>query len=175
MSYLFFFYNFFFFISKASSPLLKTSIRLSSFRSSHPVYDKKEYPNVEIIKNPVEWKFVEKLLSKQIVPPATIKPEYPSGWRPQTIDVRSNDYFIARTKNHMIPIYLQVTFRGTRRITIIKRIQGDIWNLEIELREMIEKLIGRKIASRINEMSGQIHFKGDFVNIVKDYLINKGF
>lgn len=75
----------------------------------------------------------------------------------------------------MVPVYLKLTYRGTRHVTQLKHIQGDIWKLEEELRQMIEKNIGKKIATRINEMSGQIWFKDDYVTMICKYLMSKGF
>lgn len=74
----------------------------------------------------------------------------------------------------MHPIYLTRTFRGMRRVTKLRRVQGDIWQLEKELHAAIENRIGKQIVTRVNEMSGQIWFRGDFVNIVKEYLMSKG-
>lgn len=149
-------------------------IRHSSFRSSQPVADLSEYPEVEIVKNPIEWKFVENLLPNLIIPEPKEKSEYPSGWKPQNFNPKS-EYFIGRTRNHMMPVYLFINHRGMRRLTKIRRIQGDIWKLESELKIVIEKQFGKKIISRVNEMSGQIAFKGDFVGIVNKYLTEKGF
>lgn len=109
-----------------------------------------------------------------LVPTPTIKKEYPSGWKPQNFNVENSEFFVARTKNHMPPVYLIRKFRGMRRLTAVKRIQGDIWTLEVELKDAIEKHIGKKIASRVNEMVGCIYFKGDYVNFVKEYLNKKG-
>lgn len=148
---------------------------MSSFQSSHPIYDGSAYPEVEVLKNPPEWKFVERLLPRKIVPKPIPKEEYPSGWKPQTIDINQTDYFIARTKNHMVPVYLIRKFRGMRRLTVVRRVQGDIWALEAELKAAIEKHIGKMIITRVNEMSSQIYFKGDYVNFVKEYLLKKGF
>lgn len=115
-------------------------------------------------------------MPKTIIPTPITKDEYPSGWRPQTIkSMDSIPYFIARTKSHMIPVYLSQTYRGTRHVTKLRKIEGDIWLLEAELKEMIEQKIGKKIATRINEMSGQIWFKGDYVTLLQDYLMTKGF
>lgn len=36
-------------------------------------------------------------------------------------------YNIERTKNHMLPIYVEETDANTRKFTRIKNIQGDIW------------------------------------------------
>lgn len=151
---------------------ISPSIRYSSFRSSNQVEPIEEYPQVEVLKNPPEWEYVEQILRKPLVPEPQPKSEYPSGWRPQTN--LSNPYYVARTKNHMIPVYLNRFFRGTRRITELRKIQGDIWLLERELRDCIETRIGRKIASRVNELSGQITFKGDYVTIINDFLMKKG-
>lgn len=153
-------------------PPTTTAIRYSSFRSSNPVEPIDEYPQIEVLKNPPEWKYVERILRKPQVPEPQPKSEYPSGWRPQTnLD---NPYYVARTKNHMIPAYLNLYFRGQRKVTKLRKIQGDIWLLERELRECIEKRIGKKIATRVNELSGQIWFKGDYATIVTDFLIKKG-
>lgn len=149
-------------------------IRHSSFRSSQPVADLSEYPEVEIVKNPPEWKFVENILPNLVIPEPKEKLEYPSGWKPQNFNAKS-EYFIGRTRNHMMPVYLFINHRGMRRLTKIRRIQGDIWKLEIELKAEIEKQFGKKVISRVNEMSGQIAFKGDFVAIVNKYLMEKGF
>lgn len=152
-----------------------TNVRWSSFRSSHPVYERSAYPEVEVVKNPPEWKYVERLLPTVLVPEPTPKAEYPSGWKPQTVDRQNTDKFVVRTKNHMMPVYLIRKFRGMRQLTVVRRVQGGIWELEAELKAAIEKNIGKKIITRVNEMSCQIYFKGDFVNFVKEYLLKKGF
>lgn len=124
-----------------------------------------------MLKNPPEWKFVERILRKPQVPEPQPKLEYPSGWQPQTNF--DSSYFVARTKNHMHPVYLNTYFRGLRRITKLRKIQGDIWLLERELRECIEARVGKKIATRVNELSGQIWIKGDYVTIVNEFLLKK--
>ena len=151
--------------------------RYSSYRSSTVVEDLSQYPEVEIIKNPPEWKYVERLLPSQLIPVPQIKQTYSSGWQPQKSSLcDKSKYFIARTKNHMIPVYLHRTFRGERRVTVIRRIEGDLWTLEKELREIVEKSRNGKLcASRVNEMSGQIRFHGDYVNLIKDHLMSKGY
>lgn len=128
---------------------------------------------MEVFKNPPEWKYVERILAKPLVPEPQPKSEYPSGWRPPANKV-DLPYYVARTKNHMVPVYLSTYFRGERRITKLRKIQGDIWLLEEDLRLTIERRIGKKIATRVNELSGQIWFKGDYVTIISAYLMEKG-
>ncbi|KAH8415387.1 hypothetical protein KR222_007898, partial [Zaprionus bogoriensis] len=152
-----------------------TALR-GNFRSSQPVQPLEQYPEVEVLHNPPEWKYVERLLPPTLVPQPVEKPAYPSGWQPQTADGQAEGYFVARTKNHMVPVYLHRSFRGQRRITVVRRVQGDIWALEQELRAVVERARNGKLcASRINELSGQIRFHGDYVDVLREHLKAKGF
>lgn len=155
------------------------SARFSSFLSSDKVQPLEEYPEVEVLKNPPEWKYVERLLPKEVIPKLVPKPEYPSGWKPQSVgmgDIEKVAYYIPRTRNHMIPVYLETTFRGQRRVTVVKHVQGNLWQLERELRQIVEKARnGRKCATRVNEMSGQVRIHGDYVDVVREYLKSKGY
>ncbi|XP_055544312.1 probable 39S ribosomal protein L49, mitochondrial [Wyeomyia smithii] len=147
--------------------------RMSSFRSSEPVGDINQFPQVEVVRNAPEWKYVERIIAPRVVPIPAAKQEYPSGWKPPSpkADLK---YFVARTKNYMLPVYLRRTFRGQRIVTAVRRIDGDIWQLEAELRYLIEKKLDKPIVTRVNEMNGQIELKGDFVTIVEQFLLDKG-
>ncbi|XP_022217137.2 probable 39S ribosomal protein L49, mitochondrial [Drosophila obscura] len=150
--------------------------RLSSFRSSKEVQTLEQYPEVEPVANAAAWKFVERLLPPQTVPRPVAKTDYPSGWQPQKSDGSDSGYFVARTKNHMVPVYLHTRFRGQRRITVVRRVQGDIWALEKDLRSVVEQARNGKLcATRVNELSGQIHIHGDYVDVLRDHLKAKGF
>lgn len=84
-------------------------------------------------------------------------------------------YFINRTKNHQVPVYLLSTFRGQRKITKLKRVEGDIWALEKELKQFLESSLKKRVETRVNEVSGQIDFKGIHVDTITQYLMEKGF
>lgn len=129
-----------------------------------------------MIKNPPEWKYVEQLIGTNIIPKPTVKAEYPSGWTPPDPSKHKGlPYFVERTKNFMFPVYLHLTFRGQRRITVIKFIEGDIWKLEQDLNQLIEQRVGQRVFSQINEMNRNIRFKGDFVTLIEKFLRDKGF
>lgn len=165
-------------LAKAScANILRQPIRYSSYQASPLVdeIDKSTLPNVKIEQNPPEWKYVEAILSPLIIPQPILKSEYPSGWKPPTIDPKSTPYFIKRSRNHMIPVYLVITFRGTRRQTRIKRIQGDIWAFEADLRVFLQDYMKKNMSMRVNEFSGEIKILGDYVNLVKHFLSEKGF
>lgn len=154
-----------------------TAIRHSSFRSSEPLSGVTidQQPNVHIDRSPELWQHVQNILAPAVVPTPTAKAAYPSGWQPQATEIAHKPYFVARTKNHMVPVYLETTFRGQRRITRLRRCAGDIWLLERELHaEIVRRLGGKPIVTRVQEMSGQIAFKGDFVEIVREYLVKQG-
>ncbi|XP_059224027.1 large ribosomal subunit protein mL49 isoform X2 [Stomoxys calcitrans] len=158
---------------------LPVSARYSSYLSSDQVQSIDQYPEVEILKNPPEWKYVERLLPKPVVPKVVHKAEYPSGWKPPAFtvaDIDKLEYFVARSRNHMVPVYLETTFRGQRRVTVVRHVQGNLWQLEKEIREIVEKARnGRKCATRVNEMSGQVRVHGDYVDIVREHLKAKGY
>lgn len=116
------------------------------------------------------------MLGKDTIQKPTAKAEYPSGWTPPDPTRYKNlPYFIERTRNFMLPVYLGITFRGNRRVTKIKFIEGDIWKLEADLHKLIEGRAKRRVYSRINEMNRQIVFKGDYVTLVQKHLHAQGF
>lgn len=130
---------------------------------------------MEVVKNPPEWKYVEDLLGYQTIPEPKPKAQYPSGWCPPNPSRNNNlPYFIERTKNFMVPVYLEVGFRGYRRITKVRNIEGDIWKLEQDLRKLIEGRTAKQCFSRINEMNRTIVFKGDYVTLIEKYFYSLG-
>ncbi|OAD54869.1 putative 39S ribosomal protein L49, mitochondrial [Eufriesea mexicana] len=84
-------------------------------------------------------------------------------------------YYIQRTKNYMQPVYLEIFHRGLRKITTVRKIYGDIWALESALKEYIEKRVQKPIGVRTNELIGEIQFRGDYVNLIKMWMDEKGF
>lgn len=110
-----------------------------------------------------------------VVPEPTKKETYPSGWKPQADNLRDQPYFIERTKNHMIPVYLDIGQRGIRKFTKLKHVKGDIWLLEKELTEFLQKDSFAPVRSQVNELAGFIRYSGDFVNAIKYWLEQKEF
>lgn len=150
--------------------------RRSSYKSSPNYKDPSHYTDYDISKDLVEWSYVQRLVRPKIIPepPCTDK-ILPSGWKPITAKVKDYPYFVQRTKNYMLPVFLKITFRGMRRITCIRKIQGDIWKFEEELKKYIEEKTTNKIGTRINELIGEVKIRGDYVSHVKRWLESKGF
>ncbi|XP_050539291.1 probable 39S ribosomal protein L49, mitochondrial [Daktulosphaira vitifoliae] len=150
--------------------------RDSSYRSSPIAQDPSHYAKFKVTSDPKEWQYVERLLPPTIIPPPPQTKNLPSGWKPQTAKFGQYPYFVHRTRNHMLPVYLKISMRGTRRITQINNIDGNIWALEETLKKYLEKLYGSKqiIATKVHEVCGQLCFHGDHVTKINDWLHKKG-
>ncbi|KAI4465389.1 mitochondrial 39s ribosomal protein l49 [Holotrichia oblita] len=125
----------------------------------------------EVSKNSNEWKYVERILPPKVIPEPKYLTEYPSGWKPQEKSAEDLPFYTTRTKNHMIPVYLKTSHRGTKRLTYVKKIQGDIWQMEKELLQFLQEEQVRPIRSQVNELAKHICFHGDYVNAIKYYLM----
>ncbi|XP_075234042.1 mitochondrial ribosomal protein L49 [Lycorma delicatula] len=146
----------------------------SAYGASKPEGDPKQYTDYEIIKNPDEWKYVERLLPISLIPEPPLKENYPSGWKPATAKAEDYPYFVERTKNHLVPVYLKIDKRGTRRLTKVRRISGDIWHLKELLVKYLEHVNKKPVGVRVDEISGVITFRGDYCSDVKEWLLKKG-
>nr|XP_026498039.1 probable 39S ribosomal protein L49, mitochondrial [Vanessa tameamea] len=161
--------------------LTPESISVSTTRSysnySHsPLVKKiKEQYDFEIEKNPPEWAYVERLLPLEIIPPVQPKETYPSGWIPPKEEAKDLPYFMPRTKNHELPIYLVITQKGQRKVSMLRKIEGDIWLMNDLIKEHLQKNFNRYIETRVHELGRFIEVKGDFVNSLREWAYSKGF
>ncbi|XP_014257369.1 probable 39S ribosomal protein L49, mitochondrial [Cimex lectularius] len=138
-------------------------------------YDPSKTIDYEVSKDENEWKYVVRALPLKFIPEVVKKDAYPSGWKPQSESAMKFPYYIRRSKNHMIPVYLHFSHRNTRRLTHIHHIAGDIWLLEKELRNYLTSLRKYKIGIRVDEVGGKLVIRGDHVNNIKNWLSEKGF
>lgn len=136
-----------------------------------------EYPGYKVCKE--DFKYVEMLLPKDTVP--SPPPESlmglptPSGWVPPNENGLKHPYFVKRTKNHMLPLYLDVKYHGTRPLTKICRIDGNIWKLESDLRKYLQERSTKQIYTQVHEVSSFIRVRGDYCEDVCKFLLSKGF
>lgn len=136
-----------------------------------------EYPGYTVSYK--EFKYVEKLLPKDTVPPPPSNTldgrPTPSGWispRPESVQL---PYFVHRTKNYMLPLYLSVKNGQTRILTKIRKVDGDIWKLEADLKKYLEENWQAQIKTQVHEVSSHIVIKGDCCEHVCKFLLSKGF
>lgn len=149
--------------------------KYSTYSRSPFVHKIEEQYDFEVVKNPPEWKYVERLLPFDTIPEVTPKESYPSGWVPPKEEAKNLPYFIQRTKNHEIPIYLCLTHRGERKISMIKKIEGDIWLMNDLIKDHLAKVSNRYVETRVHELGKFIEVKGDFVNALKEWAYSHGF
>ncbi|KAM8793748.1 large ribosomal subunit protein mL49 [Eudromia elegans] len=132
------------------------------------------YPGV--VESTSEFAFVERLLPPTRVPPPPAHPHYPtpSGWVPPRDPPPALPYFVGRSRLHNVPVYRNVT-HGNREITEIRRIRGDIWALDRDLRSFLAREGGRAPPTQVNEVTGTVRVKGRLEATVRAWLLEQGF
>ena len=147
--------------------------------------DWEKYTIPDVIEAKEDFLFVEKLLPASVIPDPPNHESYPtpSGWLP--VDVAKSSkwpYYVLRTRFHQYPIYAEERNGGSRKLTRIKNVHGDIWAFDTDLRKYIEDYlvthenkIRRTIYSQVNEVQRHVLVKGHYQEIVNTFLIEKGF
>ncbi|XP_031462980.1 39S ribosomal protein L49, mitochondrial [Phasianus colchicus] len=133
-------------------------------------------PYPAVVESTEEFHFVERLVPPACVPPPPQHPSYPtpSGWTPPQVPPPSLPYHVGRSRMHNLPLYRRVT-KGSRRITELRHIRGDIWALEKELREFVGQRVGKEPLTQVNEVTGTLRLKGHVDSEVRAWLLLKGF
>lgn len=122
-----------------------------------------------------EFKFVERLVPPSRVPAAPPHPgAAPSGWRPPACSPPPLPYMIRRSRMHNVPVYGDRT-HGNRSMTLIRKIEGDIWALERDVRQHLLALTGKDHATQVNEVTMTLKVKGHFHEELKEWLLGRGF
>ncbi|XP_053305424.1 39S ribosomal protein L49, mitochondrial [Spea bombifrons] len=152
---------------------LTAVIRLQRSYSSHPNNTVSQYPGV--IESQAEYHFVERLIPPTQVPePPKHEGPTPSGWIPPKGPPPDLPYMVRRSRMHNVPVYTDIT-HGNRQMTVIRKIEGDIWALEAEVREFLSSLTGKAPPTQVNEISRTIRIKGYYDKELCNWLAEKGF
>lgn len=123
-----------------------------------------------------EYQFVERLLPPTKIPEPPKHKHYPtpSGWQPPRDPLPSLPYFVRRSRMHNIPVYKEMT-HGNRQMTLIRKVEGDIWALQKDVEEFLSPLLGKTPVTQVNEVTGTLRIKGYFDEQLKAWLLEKGF
>uniref|UniRef100_A0A3B3Z3D3 Large ribosomal subunit protein mL49 n=1 Tax=Poecilia mexicana TaxID=48701 RepID=A0A3B3Z3D3_9TELE len=122
-----------------------------------------------------EYKFVERLIPPTRIPdPPKHVGVAPSGWIPPAESPPPLPYMIRRSRMHNIPVYSDLT-HGNRRLTLVRKVEGDIWALEKDVREYLRQVTGKELPTQVNEVTMTLKVKGHFEQELKDWLASKGF
>ncbi|XP_070767003.1 large ribosomal subunit protein mL49 [Enoplosus armatus] len=128
-----------------------------------------------ILESTDEYKFVERLIppSRVPAPPKHAGPT-PSGWNPPADSPPPLPYMIRRSRMHNIPVYTDFT-HGSRRTTLVRKVEGDIWALEKDVKQYLREVTGRELPTQVNEVTMTLKVKGYFDKELKEWLTSKGF
>lgn len=142
-----------------------------------------QYTKVRNITTTELWDYVERLAKIKIAPrPEPRKPNEPikpmaSGYVPPPEVPPDLPYFIARTRNHILPVYYFLDSNPEKCHTIVKQVTGDLWQLEKDLRAHLETVTNskRRILTSVQETDERILFRGRYIHEIVDWLHAQGF
>ncbi|XP_077368077.1 large ribosomal subunit protein mL49 [Festucalex cinctus] len=122
-----------------------------------------------------EYHFVERLIPPSRVPsPPKHSGPTPSGWVPPAETPPSLPYMIRRSRMHNIPVYTDLT-HGNRKMTLVRKVEGDIWALENDVKRYLKDVTGDELPTQVNEVTMTLKVKGHFEKELKEWLASKGF
>ncbi|XP_038620779.1 39S ribosomal protein L49, mitochondrial [Tachyglossus aculeatus] len=129
-----------------------------------------------VVESESDYRWVERLIPPILIPQPPPHPSYPtpSGWRPPKDPPPNLPYFIRRSRMHNVPVYTDKT-HGNREMTVIRRVEGDIWALQRDVEEFLSPLMGKTPVTQVNEMTGTLRIKGFWDQQLKAWLLEKGF
>ncbi|XP_045710918.1 39S ribosomal protein L49, mitochondrial [Phyllostomus hastatus] len=133
-----------------------------------------DYPS--FVESVDEYQFVERLLPATSIPKPPKHEHYPtpSGWQPPRDPAPNLPYFVRRSRMHNIPVYKDIT-HGNRQMTVIRKVEGDIWALQKDVEDFLSPLLGKTPITQVNEVTGTLRIKGYFDQQLKAWLLEKGF
>lgn len=98
----------------------------------------------------------------------------PSGWRPPAASPPPLPYMVRRSRMHNVPVYSDLT-HGNRNMTLIRKVEGDIWALERDVKRHLMEATGRDHPTQVNEVTMTLKVKGRVHEELKSWLLSRGF
>lgn len=95
------------------------------------------------------------------------KSENPSGFEMPFGPKQNLPFFIQRTETGSLPVYIDYKNGRTRTMTIVRKVQGNI----VELQKELMKLTQQQVMERV----GRLETKGNHVRLILLYLRSLGF
>ncbi|XP_014271785.1 large ribosomal subunit protein mL49 [Halyomorpha halys] len=145
----------------------------SSFVGSK-LYNPEDKVDFNVSKDPKEWKYVSRLLPGKYIPDPIPKDNFPSGWKPPSIDAANGPYYVRRSRNHMVPVYLRICQRGINKRTTIRHVLGDIWLFSTDLKKYIEDIVKHDVGVRVDEVGCRVVLRGDYWYYAQQFILEKG-
>lgn len=79
-------------------------------------------------------------------------------------------YFVNRTRFQSLPVYIDIRNGKTRKLTVVRRIEGDLEALRTDLSQIMDSSF-----IQIKKLSQQIVVKGDRQEEIRKWLAQRGF
>ncbi|GAA5894588.1 mitochondrial 54S ribosomal protein mL49 IMG2 [Sporobolomyces salmoneus] len=98
-------------------------------------------------------------------------PRFTTGSATSTLGEEDSKYFVPRSQFGELPVYSDVRNNGTRVLTVIRKVHGDVSELHKDLSQFLD----RSTVSYTKPQTQQIVIKGDWVREVKEWLAHRGF
>lgn len=95
----------------------------------------------------------------------------PSGWVQRANPPPELPFDIDRSRTNNLPVYVNYKAGGSKVVTIIRKVRGDLKELE----KCVRSRLGDDLHYQINELTSQLHIKGDHKDQVKRLLKELGF
>ncbi|XP_038146416.1 mitochondrial ribosomal protein L49 [Cyprinodon tularosa] len=128
-----------------------------------------------VVESTEEYRFVERLIPPTRIPdPPKHVGAAPSGWIPPAESPPPLPYMVRRSRMHNIPVYSELT-HGNRKMTLLRKVEGDIWALEKDVREHLKGVTGKELPTQVNEVTMTLKVKGHYEQELKDWLLSRGF
>ncbi|XP_053576092.1 39S ribosomal protein L49, mitochondrial [Bombina bombina] len=157
-------------LRRAGFGILRAGIRLQQCPCSSSA---SQYPG--IVESQDEYHFVERLIPPTRIPePPKHQSKTPSGWIPPRDPPPDLPYIIRRSRMHNVPVYTDIT-HGNRQMTVIRKIEGDIWALSADVQAFLTQLTGKERPIQVNEVNRTIRIKGYYDKELQAWLAEKGF
>ncbi|KAF2363116.1 Ribosomal protein L49/IMG2, partial [Trinorchestia longiramus] len=140
-----------------------------------------EFPakNASVDRLVAEWAYVERLFPKTAIKKPNLEPgtHTPGGYIAPSANPGDHPYFVGRTYNFMPRVHFKKIYATNSFRTVVSGVEGDIFQLAADLKAYLINLYGldQIIILQVLEPHQKIFFEGDFVNDIKEFLLEKGF
>ncbi|KAL2095265.1 hypothetical protein ACEWY4_009984 [Coilia grayii] len=123
-----------------------------------------------VVESTEEYAFVERLIPSSRIPkPPKHDGPTPSGWSPNPEVPPDLPYMIRRSRMHNVPVYTDIK-NGSQKSTVVRKVEGDIWALEKDMKDYLMEVTGRVVPTQVNEVTGSIRVKGHVDKELKEWL-----
>jgi len=151
--------------------MIRRGLLALPIRGSGPKRNRKVYPPVLHQSHKPEAPAITDFSSLGLKYAPTITPQFTIGWttwNPPPAIAPDLPFLVERTgTGQSLPVYLDYKGGGTKVITIVRKLRGDIHDLKQDM----EKVVGKEVKIGV----GKLEVEGNFRRVLKVWLASLGF